>query len=335
MKIQMTRKFSMYAILLVYSLTVFYILYSNQSHKTWYGYVVGENRKIYMINLDSGIVEWTSRVIEEMGKSDGEVQVSSIEINSDESILYVGREASLNWRDFVPLVAVKLNQTADIIFDIPFSYDPEIIDDVMGIRLNPNGRFLYVNFLGSEPSYILDPIDGEIIGSIDRTFPKRVEFSPDGKMIALIYPEGSYLRESGLVDYEGLVSGSNLETMEGYLTYLVENRGLYPPWGSTEDHFVYVRSQPRQEIYRLEVYNRESGELIAYFDEFPESVKLEPNQRHPTHIPSTDLVAMTAGNEVFVFNGKTAEVVKRIHVADVRLTEVVVTDKPLIRSDSH
>ena len=43
---------------------------------------------------------------------------------------------------------------------------------------------------------------------------------------------------------------------------------------------------------------------------------------------------MTAGREVIVFNGKTAEVVNRIYVADTRLTEVVVTDKPLIFSQS-
>jgi len=68
--------------------------------------------------------------------------------------------------------------------------------------------------------------------------------------------------------------------------------------------------------------NRQTGQVLI-------------GEQPSTHIPDTNLIAMTAGNEVIIFNGKNAEIVKRIYVADVRLTEVVVTNTPLIQADGY
>ena len=268
-----------------------------------------------------------------------------IDINREESILYIGNgvidgPAMAEQRIQEPLItslfAVRLNDTADIVFEVPLNSlgaGDSRVNTVLGttsVRLGPLGKKLYVGYFGENPTAILDPLSGEVMRGLSGFVQKTREFSPDGKMAANIFPGGSRLRDSGLMEYQGLVSVLNLETGSGLPpVYLENNRGLYPPWDSPEDHFIYLRSQPRQDIYRIEVYDRESGELLAMNDEILGGF----NQRHFTRIPGSDNVVVSSGNGIHVYNGLTAELVKRIHVADTGLTEVVVTNKPLIISD--
>ena len=313
-----------------------FIFYFMNQPISWYGYVVGQDRKIYMVNLDSGELEWTSRSLKEIGEFHPDLYVTEIDINREKGILYVAIESGIFRQDFIPLIAVELSNSADVIFHLPMNHNSGLVNSANKLRLNPNGQALYVDFFGSDPSTtILDPLSGQIIGGLKGSILKREVFSPDGGTVATIRPRGYRLRDSGLEEYQGYVLTFDLDSEEGAVSFLSSGRGLFPPWGASEEHFVYVRFQPRQNIYRLEVYDRESGKILAKYDKFSDAVKSFPNQQHPTHIPGTDLVAMTAGNEVIVFNGKTAEVVNRIHVADVRLTEVVVSDQPLIRTDNR
>ncbi len=298
---------------------------------TWYGYVVGEDRRIYMVNLETGELEWVSRELEQVREP------SEIDINREESILYIGSSVSALHRiDYTPLIAVRLNESVNIVFEVPLNSQAgggghvNTSHGVTSVRLGPHGKRLYVGVLDSDnPTAVLDPSTGGIVGTLRRPVQKWREFSPDGKMAASIFPGGSRMRDSDMVEYQGLVSVLNLDTGEGSpAAYLDNNRGLYPPWGSEDDHFIYLRDQPRQDIYRLEVYDRESGEVLAAYDDFSESTRY--NQRHVTRIPGSDNVVMSTGYEILVFNGLTAELVKRIQVADdVRFTEVVVTDKPI------
>ncbi len=324
--ISTTIQIAMGSIVLLGILIAIGILLRFDESPTWYGYVVGEDRRIYMVNLESGQLEWKSRVLQQIGEP------TEIEIHREESILYVGSGSVLPRSDYVPLIALKLNSSADIVFETPRFNDSGVADGVYTLRLSPDGKSLYANYLYSDQyTTILDSLTGETIGSLRRPVLKRREFSSDGKMTANIVPGGTRVRGSDSQEYPGLVGVLDLETGEGFTTYLENNQGLYPPWGSSENHFVYIRHQPRQGIYRLEVYDREGGEVLAVFDEFPEEVKIAPNQSYATRIPGSDNVTMTAGNEIVVFNGRTAEVVNRINVVEnVRLTEVVVTDKPLI-----
>ena len=250
-----------------------------QDNPVWYGYVVGEDRKIYMLNLETGQLEWISRVMEKIW------QPTEIEINREESILYIASGSALPRNDYIPLIAVSLNPTADIVFETPRYDDSGVADGAYSVRLNPDGKSLYVNYLyGDQHTTILDPLTGEVMGGANRPILKRREFSPDGRMTASIVPGGTRVRESGIREYPGLVAVLNLETGEGFNTYLEGSQGLYPPWGFSEEHFVYIRFQPRQGIYRLEVYDRESGEVLAVYDEFSEEVKGAPNQRYATSI---------------------------------------------------
>ena len=312
-----------------------YFLWKNSS-PTWYGYAVGEDRRIYMVNLNTGELEWVSREIEQVREP------IEIEINREESILYiangpivVGQRNQTPLK--TPLFAVRLNDAADIVFEVPLNSQAAAGDVIMnmsagsfGVRLGPLGKFLYVVFFGDPevPTAILDPLNGEIFGSLRGFVQKTREFSPDGKFAANIFPGGERVRDSGMVEYRGLVTVLNLEAGENPPpVYLDNNRGLRPPWGSPDDHFTYLRQQPRQNINRIEVYDRESGELLAMNDETTGGF----NQRHFTRIPDSNNVVVSVGGGFQVYNGLTAELVKRISVADTLLTEVVVTDKSLIR----
>lgn len=323
---------------IVASVSLFAVsLFRSEVSTTWYGYVVGEDRRIYSVNLETGGLEWVSQELQQIGAP------TEIEINTEESILYIasGPEYSSGVWNYVPLLAVKINEEADIVYESWI--DPNNPDGsnnanglsrgpaVYSVRLSQNQQALYAGF--SHESFqrrtILNPATARIIGQSDAFISKEYEFSPDGTMLAEIYPGITRLDENGAEEYLSIILARDVETGEIVLrTEHPNNENLYPPWGSTDDHFIHVRNEPRQNIYRLEVYDRDSGELLGMYDEFPESVKAMYSQRHVTRIPGSDNVAMTAGNEVLVFNGLTAELVKRIHVADVRLTEVVVSDKP-------
>ena len=306
------------------------ILIQFNNPPTWYGYVVGEDRRIYMVNLETGQLEWISHVLQQIGEP------TEIEIHREESILYITSGSALPRYDYIPLIAIKLNSAADLIFETPRFNDSGVADGAYSLRLNPNGKSLYVNYLYSDQfTTTLDPLTGKIIGSVRRPVLKGREFSQDGRMIANVVPGGTRVRENrGQEEYPGLIGVLDLETEEGSNTFLENNKALYPPWGYSEKYFSFVRFQPRQGIYRVEVYDRESGKVLATYDEFSEEVKLAPNQQYVTGIPGSENVVMTAGNEIIVLNGRTAEVVKRIYVVDdIRLTEVVVTDEPLIQAD--
>ncbi len=300
-----------------------------------YGYVVGEDRRIYMVNLNSGELEWISRELEEIGRP------SSIEINARESILYIASERdSWQW-EYVPLIAVKLNESAESVFQSYVDPAPPKLNSlgfrdvspVYSLRLSHDEEWLYTKYVNPEfaATTIVDSLTGKYVGQFDAPIAAQAEISPDGTMVADIWPSGIRIRESGVDEYPGVVWVRDLETREELSRVeLHNNQGLYPPWGSKDHHFIDVNFQPRQGIYQLEIYDRESGELIAMYDDFDEAVKASPNQNHVTRIPGKDYIAMTAGSEVLVFNGLTAELVKKVHVVDeVRLTEIVVSSKPL------
>ena len=124
------------------------------SAPTWYGYVVGEDRRIYMVNLTTGELEWTSREIEQVREP------VEIDINREESILYIANDVSdyMPWDQeplITPLFAVRLNEAADIVFEVP-KYSQAATDGCIAtsagstrVRLGPFGKKLYVGFKGA------------------------------------------------------------------------------------------------------------------------------------------------------------------------------------------
>ncbi len=326
------------AMLLALSLIVGVVFFFGSS-PVWYGYVVGEDRKIYMVNLDSGEVEWVSRAFDQIGRP------NSLEINRRDSILYVGSDR-IGFRplDYVPLLAVRLNETADIVFESYVEPFEDLRISTFGMRssravvdlcLNPAAEVLYVGYIGHrELRTIVDPLTGEAIGRLDIPVLKQYEISPDGTEAAVIYPSGSRVSSNGDVrEWPGGVTTRSLVTGETVmpLMELEDNQGLNPPWAQLRDNLVYVGNHRS-----IGVYDRESGEQLAKYDFIDENFRTGYSvQNYATQIPGRDDVVMSFGNYVTVFDPITAEVKSRTYIGDgdMLITEVVVTDKPLIPAD--
>ncbi len=294
---------------------------------TWYGYVVGDDRKVYMVNLDTGILQWVSRELDQIHSP------TQIDINHSDSILYIASGSYLPRNDYVPVVAIKLNDKADVVFESNLYSDTStVFPSAWILRYNSSGNSLYVSHLGgSHAMTTLNPLSGEVIGGIKAYIRKDEIFSPDGRRLASILPERSQVRDGKVEILPGAVIIVELDSNDILsLTYLEENKGLYPPWGQTHENYVYVHN--RGEGIWLEVYDRASGKQLAAHD-LQEIFGSTPNQLHATPIPGTEDVAMSIGGYVVVFDPLTAEVKSKTYVADTILTEVVVTDKPLLRTD--
>lgn len=299
--------------------------------QTWYGYVVGEDRRIYMVNLATGELEWKSGEFEQIGVPTG------IEINRDESILYIAsRRGRWQW-EYFPLIAVKLNDQAELVFESYVDPEPQrseggILDvnAVYRMKLDTNANRLYIMYMDSEPFLrtILDPLTAEIVGRVDISILKNDEFSPDGSKVARIFPGVSGSEGDGNVTGRMIVldtkSGEELSQVD-----LENNQGLNPPWENHQNNFIYVRQNFREDIFRLEVYDRESGELLVTHDLW-DAFGLGSGQGHATLIPGSSDVAMSIGDSVVVFDPLTAEIKTRAYIGDFRFSQVVVTDKPLL-----
>ena len=98
------------ALLSVAVITTIGILYCNTTPSTWYGYVASCDRRVHNFNLDTGELIWTSDEFEWMGQPMG------LDIDRDRSILYIASGSYLPRQDYIPVVAVILNDTFDIVF---------------------------------------------------------------------------------------------------------------------------------------------------------------------------------------------------------------------------
>ncbi|MYE99048.1 MAG: hypothetical protein F4234_02505 [Gammaproteobacteria bacterium] len=311
------------------------VLFPGNQPPTWYGYVVGDDRRIYMVNLEEGEIAWVSEELDQIGNP------TEIDINREDSILYIasGPEGLGLKADYVPLVAVSLNEKPQIILES--WVDPDYVNGsrteyaIYYLRLSPKSEMIYAAYanLDHQRRTILNASSTEIIGQNEIFITKADEFSPDATKLAQIHPGVTQETEDGMQEFPGIIIEWDLETGEELSrTEHVNNKNLYPSWGASKDRFVYVR---RNRLYnRLEVYDRESGERLAVH-EFPELFGLgSPRQfNHATQIPGSNNVAMTLGGYVVVFDPITAEIKSQTFVSDSILTEVVVTDKPLLRTD--
>ena len=339
-----------FALLLVFGWTVW-----DRPEKPWYGYVVGKDQKIHAVNLTTGELEWSSRFLHELGSSsedyreiqevtanwvkpweEHEVLAINIELNREESILYIGSRGD-DILTPLPLIAIKFDEQLDTVFRVnwldwkKYELERDSTLNVVELHFSSFKKALYVQFRYpfEECCHVLDPVTGEMLGRENTFLDKRVEYSPDGRMYARFTPErysnGSRL---GLVHRSGGVSYKNIETGEPASSFSLESYpelDFYPPWGSSDDHFVYVRTRGTDHegsrLFGLEVYDRGTRELIASNYDFG-----RPGQDHATRIPGTNRVALTVGDEVIVFDGLTAEIVHRIRVAE---------DLKLVRSRRH
>ena len=319
------------ALLSVAVITTIRILNWNTTPSTWYGYVASCDRRVHNFNLDTGELIWTSDEFEWMGQPMG------LDIDRDRSILYIASGSYLPRQDYIPVVAVILNDTFDIVFSSTLYSNSTVFPSTNGIRLNSKLDSLYVSHLGSDAlQTVLDSRTGEIIGVLDIPIFKHYEFSPEGNFLAEIFPSGSRMFGDELREWSGGVSTWDLRAgVKGELVELVDNQGLTPPWGSTDSLYVYARWMYDESKLLLEVYDRESGELLATHD-FLDTFEFAtgPRQMHVTHIPGRSDVAMSIGDSVVVFDPLTAEVKSRTIIpTNSCFSEVVVTDKPLIQSN--
>lgn len=317
------------------TITVAGILIWRDATPTWYGYVVGEDRRIYMVNLETGDLEWISRVLDELGDP-SHVDINAIDINRDESILYIASGSEVFGRGYSPLIAVRLNGAAEIVFASRLGEQSGVVSYADNVRYISQSNLLYTDFLHGEALItIVDPLTGEIRGALDIVIRKHYEVSPDGAMIAEIVPERSRVTEEGTVIVPGGILARDLRTAEIILrANLEDNIGLHPPWGTLSKNLVYVRYNNSEQIFRLEVFEREDGEQLASHELWETfGARVYPLQTYATAIPGSDDVAMSIGNSVVVFDPITAKIKSQAYIGEIRFTEVVVTDKPLMFSD--
>lgn len=315
------------------------IWFQDERDTTWYGYVVGEDRRIYMVDLEEGRVLWVSDYLDQIGKP------YEIDLNREESILYIGSGPEFvgRARGYVPLIAIQLKENPTIYFEswVDPNYDPSI--EIWGeppvyyVNYDSNSDVLYIS-LGSEnyPSRreAINPYNADIIGHSDIFITKDHEFSPDGKRLAEIHPGLNEDISNGVGEFPGLIIVWDLESGEQVLrTEHENNANLYPPWGASSNRLVHVRVN--RLFNRLEIFDRDKGELLALheFREEFEEVGAPTQRHHATPIPGSDDVVMTFGGHLVVFDPITAEIKSQTYVSDTILTEVVVTDKPLLRTD--
>lgn len=303
----------------------------NDTPSTWYGYVASCDHRIHHVNLDTGELIWSSDELEWMNEPRG------IEIDRELSILYVASGSFLPRDDYIPLVAVNLNDTLDAVFHSYLYSDSTVFPSTIldGVRLNPILKVLYVSHLGGEEILtVLDSRTGEILGGLDIPMYRHYEISPDGNHVAEIFPSGSRMIGDTFREWNGGVGTWDLRTGEkGAFVELEENKGLAPPWGAPEELFYFVRMDQEDYTNTLEVYNRDTGELLASHD-FRNTFDFSQggSQTNVTRIPGRKDVVMSIGGSVIVFDPLTAEVKSRTRVPGNACVNVVITDKPLIQS---
>ncbi len=110
---------------------------------------------------------------------------------------------------------------------------------------------------------VLDALTGKLLGGLEVPLDKDDIFSPDGKMLASVFPAQTWTFESGRIEERpGGVAVWDMESGEQLsLVWLEDNRGLFPPWGSGESHLLHVDNKGV-----LRAYDRASGELPAEHD---------------------------------------------------------------------
>lgn len=319
----------------ILTLTVVLTVPFSSKPKVWYGYVVAEDLRVYMLNLTTGKIEWVSEEYKQMGG-----RPTNLEINREHSILYVGSDRG-RWRwTYVPLIGIKLESGAPVVFEsyvTPVTMTSSGLSNVSPVYymiLDSNSNSLYVVHIDGNlvSRKIVDPLTGELTGELDVSVRKVDEFSPDGLMVAQITPGRIRLSGDGATEVKGQVivwdtrTGEEISRIE-----LEDNQGLNPPWGKLNNNLVYIRDVWREDLLELEVHDRTTGKLLAKHDlRNLFGVDVELRQDYATQIPGEDEVAMSIGDSVIVFDPITAEVKNRIRIGDVLFTEVVVTDKPLI-----
>ena len=303
-----------------------------QEPQIWFGYVVGRDRRIYMVNLATGELEWVSRVLREVGYTD-KVDITDIEINPQESILYITSEDYVGRTDYVPLIAVRLNEEADVVFKTPFGHESGSVSGAHSVVLNPALNELYVWYLGGEDRQtVLDPITGQFIGGRDIIIREQSYFSPDGNEVAGFYDRWSRETESGSVGNPALVIVRDIETGESTARINLElNPESVPSWAAFGDYLLYVHHDISW-YFSIEIYDRSGGGLLNAYD-INQTFGAPSNQFYATRLPGTGNVAMSIGSEVVVFDPLTAEVKSRTYVGDTFLSEVVVSDRPVIPAD--
>lgn len=301
---------------------------------TWYGYVASCDHRIHHVNLNTGELVWSSSELNWMNDPTG------IDIDSEQSILYVASGSVLPRRDYAPLYAVKLNDTLDTVFESYLDNDSTVFPSTIldGVRFNPALKVLYVTHLGGEEMQtVLDSRTGENLGGIDIPMYRHYEISADGSTVADVFPSGSRIVRGTFLEWSGGVSTWNLHTGEKIdFVESKNNQGLAPPWKFPDERFFHVKMNYDDYTSTLEVYNWQSGELLASHD-FRDTFEFGQggSQMNVVRIPGREDIAMTIGGSVVVFDPITAEIKSRTIIPENSCTNVVITDKPLIRSESH
>ena len=240
---------------------------SDRSVDSTLGYVVGNDRKIYVVDLSGGVVLRESAAIGELGRP------TAIAYVAQDSLLFVASERA-GRDDFFPLVSVRVNESFDVartyLLDSAEAPSVDGKPSVYALVASPDGQRVFLGYVlpNGGLTTVLDPTSADIIGRSDVPVLPDHYLSQDGRRVAEVWPAGnrvvaqngrSEVREwSGGVAVREVLSGAVVSRTE-----LVADRGLYPPWAA-EDLGPYLYIKPG--TAELSVYDRVTGEISKTID---------------------------------------------------------------------
>lgn len=251
-----------------------------------------------MLNLEDGTTLSVSEPIDGIGRP------TSLALDPETSRLYIGSERGFNQNDYYPLVAVDPNNDFKLVGQYTLDptrsgIDQSVLSDVYAVyRVVPSETAPGRLFLGyAHPDYggsvaaIFDATSGEIVGKTAVPITGKSVVSPDGSLVADLYPSGSRASNGETTEWPGAVVVRNIMSGERVSKVeLEDNKGLQPPWEHLPSPFVYL-SRPEN---TLRSYERDSGQIISSIDlsELPE---LGPTGGEPIYLAESNRVVLPMG----------------------------------------
>jgi len=168
------------------------ILRDNEQSGQLVAYVAGADRSVYMLDLDTGTRLRVSDPVSGIGRP------TSLALDPESFWLYIGSERDVNQNDYYPLAALDTNDDFEVVgrytLDVERSdinqSEPMEVYPVYRIVLSEPTRRLYLGYAapGRGLATIFDIATEEIVGETEVGVRARSEFSPDGSLVADIYP---------------------------------------------------------------------------------------------------------------------------------------------------
>lgn len=326
----MSKSKSIYAVVALFAIAIViaFVLASQDKNVTaqapmdvdeWRIVIIGSDAKLYVIDITGEETVFTSDEIVMIGAP------TSVTVNSGGTRIYISSEVDRQQSDTCVIgefVLQKENLELSRCIYILTSDSAEL--GAYRLRLSPDDKHLFAGIAGGSRSgtTVFDLGLNKEIRNVPAVIDGRVEFSPDGRVFAELWPAGyseangeagrKNRKWPGGVVVRDLSTGDEVSRVE-----LVENQNLSPPWGSESDKFVYVR--PRK--HTIEIFDRNTGEQISSLNlERKQNLRIQDRFLHVNS--RLNLIAITAvdssgGGHILGLDATSLEILYRVSIPTV------------------